>query len=540
MRYIRIFLFSVLSFQLFGCAINSPGPRHKPVFVQPPSIEMSLDVKTPLVGVLRVSTDVPVRVVLAIKTPKKEWQISFAEFSTLHTLPVLGFRAGTVHDLRVVVETREGARTQWIDALGVQTAPLPEMFPQISVKSRPDQMEPGYTLFNVMPHGDNIKFGALTVVVDELGDVVWYTQRERFRDVRKLPDGNLLTMQGNVIEVLNMMGGLERKLVAIGPRDIRYSDEHVLTHAFHHESFAMNNGHLLVLGVEVRSFENYFTSESDVDAPRATVNVAGDIVIELDASGAIVKQWSMLDTLDPYRIGYGSLKPYWDKTLKMKTADWAHANAVIHDVRDDSLIISLRYQDAVIKIDRKSGDLKWILGVHDMWDKERFGKYLLMPLNDETFFYPFHQHSPEVTPEGNIMIYDNGSYRAMPFSDNKRVPHQAFSRAVEYKINETEMTVELVWQYGKDIDKPVYSGALGDADYLPEKSNVLITHGSQALQNGKQYAEVVEVTYSKPAQEVFAMHVFDKTADPENGWRVYRSERIRDLYPVGGNAGWAE
>jgi hypothetical protein len=52
------------------------------------------------------------------------------------------------------------------------TPPLPDDFPPLQVLvSIPEAMEPGFTLFNIRPAvGDS----RMLVIVDELGDVVWY------------------------------------------------------------------------------------------------------------------------------------------------------------------------------------------------------------------------------------------------------------------------------------------------------------------------------------------------------------------------------
>jgi hypothetical protein len=260
--------------------------------------------------------------------------------------------------------------------------------------------------------------------------------------------------------------------------------------------------------------------------------VAGDLVVEFAPDGSIVNEWALLDLIDPYRIGYDSLGKYWDTFFGISTKDWSHANSVIHDPRDDSVIVSIRHQDAVIKFDRKSGKLIWILSSHDNWDTRKFGGYLLKPRNGRQHFFPFHQHSPMILPNGNLMLYDNGNYRANPF--DKVVPHaENFSRAIEYAIDEHNMTVELVWEHGQFTEKTVFSAALGNADYLPRTGNVLITHGNVYANksSNKLSAQIIEVTHTTPAELLFDMTIFDGTDDPERGWRIYRSKRIASLYP---------
>ncbi len=51
---------------------------------------------------------------------------------------------------------------------------------------------------------------------------------------------------------------------------------------------------------------------------------------------------------------------------------------MIEDPQDDSVIVSLRHQYAVIKLDRKTGRLMWILGTPDAW-MPPWDRYLLKP-----------------------------------------------------------------------------------------------------------------------------------------------------------------
>ena len=70
--------------------------------------------------------------------------------------------------------------------------------------------------------------------------------------------------------------------------------------------------------------------------------------------GSKANEWRMLDLLDPYRITYGSRANYWGVRGYPGTMDWCHANGTAYDARDDSILVSLRTQDCIVKFDRKS------------------------------------------------------------------------------------------------------------------------------------------------------------------------------------------
>ena len=92
--------------------------------------------------------------------------------------------------------------------------------------------------------------------------------------------------------------------------------------------------------------------------------------------------------------------------------DNEHANAILEDPRDNSIVVSIRHQDAVIKFTR-NGQLKWILGPHANWGAQ-WQKYLLTPVGTP-FEWQYAQHAPELTPQGTLLVYDDGNYRASPF-----------------------------------------------------------------------------------------------------------------------------
>jgi len=336
-------------------------------------------------------------------------------------------------------------------------------------------------------------------------------------------NGNLLLLlpRSRIVEI-DMLGNIVHMWHPSGSTDGDPGSIPVDTLAFHHEVFEMQSGNFLVLSVEFRQLPDYPSSTTNPSASLETTIVAGDVIVEFAPDGTIVNEWSILDMLDPYRINYSPLGGSYDDFAEpiighpVETRDWSHGNAVVHDPSDDSIIVSLRHQDAVIKFSRQTGQLIWILGPHENWVQEVFGQYLLNPLTNDEFFFQYHQHAPDITDEGTYLIYDNGNNRASPF-DSILPASQNFSRAVEYKINEITKEVEIVWEYGQFEDEIIYTSFIGDADYQPNTGNVLITFG------GVKPARLIEVTHTTPAQKVFDLSISETFS--------YRSERLPDLYP---------
>ncbi|MBW1769221.1 MAG: aryl-sulfate sulfotransferase, partial [Deltaproteobacteria bacterium] len=403
--------------------------------------------------------------------------------------------------------------------LEVTTEPLPQDFPVISVTSTPELMEPGVTLFEAAGY---------LVAVNETGEVVWYHRIQFFnpsfdRDVRRMSNGNLLLLlaRRKMLE-LDMLGNIVRIWHPAGSTNGDKGSIPVDTLAFHHEVYEMESGNFLIFSIEFRLIDNFPSSTTNPSAPTETALVAGDVVVEFTPKGAVVNEWPLLDILDPLRINYGAFRGDWDFFyeevfgVSEVTRDWSHGNGVIHDPTDDSIIVSLRHQDAVVKFSRQTGELKWILGPHENWDPGQFGEFLLTPQSDYDFFFQYHQHAPMITNDGTLMIYDNGNFRASPF--DPVVPNEEnSSRAIEYAIDENSKEIEIVWEYGLFEEETFFTPFIGDADSLPQTGNVLITFG------GKQPARIIEVTHTAPAQKVFDLSIAETFS--------YRSERLPSLYP---------
>jgi arylsulfate sulfotransferase len=478
-------------------------------------------VNAPLAGNLQITTDVASKISISVFDGTNTWQRSFQDFSTVHSMPLLGFKPNRTNSIAITVEDKNGIEVTAPQPIIFITSPLPADFPTIVLlQSKPDKMEPGYTLFRGQNNGNNK--GYLTIV-DNAAEVVWYSGVTSSVDVRQLSNGDLWIPLLNSIVEINMLGQTVRTWNL--PSGKQYN----------HESFPTDHGTILYLSDATRVVTNFPTSSTNPNAPRQTTNVWHQPVIELSiTNAAILNTWQPIDMIDPTRIDY--------LTFSASSAfgkDWSHANAITEDPRDNSLIVSLRHQDAVIKFSRATGKLKWILGSHANWGPE-FQRYLLTPVGTP-FEWQYAQHAPKITPQGTLLLFDDGNFRASPF-DTALPDASNYSRAVEYQINEDTMEVSQVWQYGASPAPSIYSVSRGDTEWLPETSNVLITFADTAYVDGHtpslvapnaHMVRIVEVTHDSAPEVVFDFALFDfgNTSPTYKGYSTYRSNRIRDLYP---------
>ena len=365
---------------------------------------------------------------------------------------------------------------------------------------------------------------------DMEGKVVWYYEADhRIAGVHKLQNGNLFfhSMDYRSFE-MDFLGNIKRVWYAskrpAGPVEGGISIE---AESLHHQPHEMPNGNFLAMTANSREFENYPTSDTDPDAPHGTKRVVGDRIIEFTAEGDVVWSWDTFDHLNPYRIGYNTFNTYWHVRGFPHHVDWTHGNGVTYDDVNGGVIISLRMQDAFIKIDQDTGEVIWILGTHDGWEKP-FSDKLLEPA-DPNIQWTWHGHNPRVSNEGTICVYDNGVFQARPFTPPKK-PAEIYSRGVEYLVDEKKGIVEEVWASAdENTEDKVLSWAMGDCHRLPETGNMLVID-STCLPKGPELSWQGAVTTND-----LSWHEWDR-----NSWhmsdfaqwgriRQYRRNSARDI-----------
>jgi hypothetical protein len=297
----------------------------------------------------------------------------------------------------------------------------------------------------------------------------------------------------------------------------------------HHRINMFPNGNLLLMSAELRELPDWPESDDDRNAPLGLARVVGDVILEVSPAGEIVNRWAMLDLLDPYRLCYGSCSNYWQSRGFPDSNDWCHANAVTYDASDDSILVSLRTQDCIVKFEREAGELRWILGDHGNW-RAPWSEKLLKP--EGGLEWQYHQHDCSVTPTGTILCFDNGNFRAMPF-DQPMEAAQSYSRIVEFAVDEAAMTVRQVWSYGEGAGERLFGCYQGGAYRLPQTGNTFINYGGVCTNDGVPArnsregfcrARLMEVTPEK--EIVFDMWIDSEGQDEAVPLSSFRSEFV--------------
>jgi hypothetical protein len=224
------------------------------------------------------------------------------------------------------------------------------------------------------------------------------------------------------------------------------------------------------------------------------------MLMVLDEDLQVVWTWDAFDHLDVTRgpilgeLCTGSPCPLTG------AVDWLHDNAVSWSPTDGNLLISVRLQDWVIKIDyaRGTGD------GHVIWRLGQDGDFSVSSSDPNPWFS--HQHYPHYLDDSTLVLFDNGNTRRA--SDST-----AHSRGQVWKLDEDAMTASLVF----NVDLGNYSAELGTAERMPN-GNFVFDSGSQGAPPALfgQSIEVLPDGTKTYVQEVAA--------------RDYRSFRMSSLY----------
>jgi hypothetical protein len=212
--------------------------------------------------------------------------------------------------------------------------------------------------------------------------------------------------------------------------------------------------------------------------------VDGDKVVVFDDLTAPLRTWIAQDHID-----FGDA-----------TGDVCHSNSVTMPEGADHFLFNCRNTNTTYKVDVNTGEVMWAHGY--------VGDFVAVP--DVIEHWPIQPHDPEVQPNGNVLIYDNGGVLR---------PH---GRVVEYTLDDVAMTSTIVWEWPgeNDVDSwyldDWYSPIWGDAD-RQANGNTLVTAGTRIAGAESRIFEVTDD--GEVVWELILPAVDDTTG-------VYRAQRV--------------
>ena len=398
-----------------------------------------------------------------------------------HYLPIYGLYAD--RENKVVIEYEENGK-EINKTIKIKTDKLPEdMALPTEVNAKKSKLTNDLYFFTPSSSG-------YTMAYDVNGDVRWYLTNYALWKIDRLENGHLLVSTERLINSPYYMTGLyEMDLLG------KIYNEYSLEGGYHHDYYEMENGNLLI-------------SSDDFNNDSGTVE---DYIVELDRkTGEIVKTFDLKDVL---KMTDGQSENWSDY-------DWFHNNSVWYDKKTNSITLSGRHQDAVINIDYDTGELNWIIGDSTNWSDE-YQKYFFTPVGDN-FEWQWSQHAAMITPEGYVFILDNGNNKSK-IKEEYVDASDSYTRGVMYKIDTDEMTIEQVWEYGKERGSEFYSPYISDVDYLA-KDHYIVHSGGIVYVDGKNSNQ--PAGFSKNAEllsdtvELLDDEVIFEIKLPTNNYRV--------------------
>jgi arylsulfate sulfotransferase len=432
---------------------------------------------------------------------------------------VAGMRASTTYHMRSQVQCAGNIATS--KDLTFTTGPLPSIpFPTLTV-TRPNPSlssteNPGIESIDVTVPSTPAFF------TDRDGNIIWYYDNGPGQfafPFKLLANGHMLLnvtgfvgeggsaltevdLAGNVVRSLSITT-LQQKLASAGGFDF-------VPEGFHHDFVELPNGHLIALVDCNKTF-------TDLTGYPGTTQAVGDALVDLDQNWNPVWAWNTFDYLDINRHLNGM-------------PDWTHGNALVYLPNDGNLLLSMRHQSWVVKIDYNNGtgtgNILWHLGYQGDFALTVGG----VPTDDPGQWFSF-QHYPIVLnqsgPQTTLAIWDNGDDRFLnvdgeecinPLSGNAYPA--CYSRATIFQVDESSMVANLAW-----ADQLSYFSIFAGSINQFSNGNVEFDLNDPAIPPSPNVASrVQEVTQSSSPQVVWQMDITPR------GDFAYRAFRFPSLY----------
>ncbi len=414
---------------------------------------------------------------------------------------IAGLRAGASYRVRHVLRRlNDPSVTESGPEIEMDMPELPERFRNLGTMSwRTRRFNSGVVLHGTL-QGD-------TIGTDPMGRLVWFYPEYLSAFTRANGDGTFLGLvqDGGQDESYQVVREFDVAGYTVAETNAARVNEQLVKMgfhpicSFHHEAIRLRDGRLVVLA----SSERLLT---DVQDP-GEVNVLGDTVVVLDRDLQVVWAWDSFDHLDVRRKAiYGNTCTSWGPGCppfyqSERANDWTHANSV-RPTSDGHLVISLRHQDWVIKINYANGtgdgQVLWRLGKEGDFTYE----------SEDPYPWFSHQHDAGfVTGESNrLLVFDNGNVRC------DAQPSDCNSRGQVIELDEERRVARLAL----NMDLMTYSFALGSAQRL---STGEFAFGIGILPDRTS----MSVLFNARGEAVHAL-----TAEQP----VYRSVWMRDLFTL--------
>jgi len=439
------------------------------------------------------------------------------------TILVAGMRAGTTYHMRAQAQCSGSTIATGDTTFTTGALPSSAMFPALQI-TRPDPPQPssegpGIELIDTIAPAANLMQLYFT---DRDANPIWYYNVDATYfpfTIKQLLNGHLilsLTSQtqspGSILREVDLTGTTIREMsIDALKQKAQAAGFDFVPAGYHHDLLPLDNGHLILL-------VNCFKDFTDLPGYTGTITVEGDAVIDLDQNWNAVWAWNSFDHLDVNR----HLAAY----LINNVLDWTHSNALVYSPDDGNILLSMRHQSWILKLDYSNGagtgNVLWRLGYQGDFALTQAG----VPTDDPSLWFSY-QHFPSLISQAGsqttLGLWDNGDYRVLTTSGTLcaiQATSDCYSRATVFQIDESSMVADLSWEY------------------LP--GNFSLWGGSLVqLANGNIEFDL-NAPFTAPAPNVASeVQEVTQTSTPELIWKMdipvpmyaYRAYRVPSLYP---------
>lgn len=437
-------------------------------------------------------------------------------------IQVAGMRANTTYHMRAQEQcfgkTVMGADTTFTTGALPSSPPFPTL--QITRPNPPQTASegPGIEMIDTVAPAANMMQLFFT---DRDANPVWYYNVDPGYfpfTLKQLPNGHMVVSltgfgqsPGSLIREIDLAGTTIRELsIDTLQQKVQAAGFDFSPAGIHHDLLPLDNGHLIIL---VNIFKNY----TDLPGYPGTIQVQGDAIIDLDSDWNPVWAWNTFDHLDVNR----HLQP----GLSNGMLDWTHSNALVYSPDDGNILLSMRHQSWIVKIDYSNGtgtgNILWHLGYQGDFALTQGG----VPTDDPSVWFSF-QHFPSLVSQSGavttLAVWDNGDNRVSANGDICGVTAGVgcYSRATIFQVDESAMVADLAWD-----DLPnLYSIWGGACNQLANGNVEFEVNDPQTPPSPNVASEVQEVTQTSPPQLIWKM-------DIPLPMYAYRAYRVPSLYP---------
>ena len=200
-------------------------------------------------------------------------------------------------------------------------------------------------------------------------------------------------------------------------------------------------------------------------------------ILEINSSdGTVLKTFNMASIISGAMIAGGDDPSQF---VYPTPTDWFHNNGVAYNRADDSLVISSR-ENFLICLDYETSAIKWILGdPTKKWYTFPSLRAFALTVAPGSL-PPIGQHSPSITFDQNVMVFDNGqtSIFQQPPGANRD-----FASPRKYSLDLVENVATEVWNFplNQTVHSPFCGSCYEDAPYNYLIDYALVNFGIPGL-----------------------------------------------------------